>query len=134
MNNPPLIVTSQTKSTATTTPLNNVATNANNSTKSPSNTNISSNHSNSKGSNWTMLEDFYLLEGMMKWGKKWNKVIEFMEASGHLNNSRTETAVKTRWANLSKVSKLLKLINTDLIYRAKILTQGDTNTIPIQSR
>ena len=49
-----------------------------------------------------MLEDFYMLEGIVKFSYKWNKVKEYMQTIGHLNSDRKEEAIATRWRNLSK--------------------------------
>lgn len=74
---------------------NNVVSNNNNSNQS-----VQKNVKKEK--NWTMLEDFYLLEGYMQYPRKWNKIKEYMQTSGHLDSDRKEEAIATRFKNLCK--------------------------------
>jgi hypothetical protein len=73
-----------------------------------------------KGRNWTTVEDYYLLEGLKLHGKKWNLVVHHMEASGHLDNTRDESMISSRFKNLSKEDNPYK----GLYQRKKLPKQG----------
>jgi len=51
---------------------------------------------------WTMIEDYYLLEGYLKYPRKFNLVKEYIQQIGHLDFSRTESSIADRLKNLMK--------------------------------
>ena len=57
-----------------------------------------------KGGKWTLLEDYFLLEGFIEKGKKWNLIKEYMQTIGHLSVERSEKQILERWKNISKTN------------------------------